>query len=217
MHRPRLQVQVKSFQICGRILFSVHILWFDPFTKFRDPGTSAAEATKRRNPTRRRNDVWMPQRRSWKIVDFYLNTRSGGLIQIQCLPDTPDNWKGESMIVHWVHWSMIHLMAFWRNGPGASWSFTIVLHDFAEGFVQSQVPKKYESNNDILWYSTRLPISCCNLRIFMFPPIQVCTRPCFYQHQLCQSRCIDDLEAQEAYQQEGHPPHVMVVMSVVKG
>ena len=26
----------------------------------------------------------------------------------------------------------------------------IVLHDFIEGFVQSQVPKKYESNNDIL-------------------------------------------------------------------
>ena len=87
----------------------------------------------------------------------------------------------------------------------------MVLHDFIEGFVQSQVPKKYESNNDILLDFLFLAA------IFMFPPIQVYPCPCFYQHQLCQSRCIDDLEAQEAYQQEGHPPHVMVVMSVVKG
>ena len=159
----------------------------------------------------------MPQRRSWKIVDFYLNMRSRGLIRIQCLPR--ETWQ----LKRWVHDSPLSpLVHDSFDGSLKTWTRSImehriVLHDFIEGFVQSQVPKKYESNNDILWYSTRLPISCCNLRIFMFPPIQVCTRPCFYQHQLCQSRCIDDLEAQEAYQQEGHPPHVMVVMSGVKG
>lgn len=85
---------------------------------------------KKKNATRRRNDVWMPQRRSWKIVDFYLNMRSGGLIQIQCLPDTPDNLK------RWVHDSPL----------------SPLVHDSFDGILKTWTRSIMEFYNSFTWF-----------------------------------------------------------------